>query len=207
MQTILPPKILEHIDKQHTETANPRRNGKIARLPKESRDMLNRMLDDGLPYRVIIDELGEAGEGLNTQNITNWVQGGYQDYHKHQEIIDCVKAQMEFATDLLREVPDTDPMLMHRACNLVAGVQLFHALREYGDEALKRLLEGNPARYLTVLNTVATMANSSVKLEQHHLKQEILSALKPAASPPPACRDEAPSGGGSDARETKGAAI
>ena len=34
-----------------------RRNGKIARLPKETRDMINRMLDDGLPYRVIIDEL------------------------------------------------------------------------------------------------------------------------------------------------------
>lgn len=49
-----------------------RRNGKIARLPKESRDIINRMLDDGIPYHVIIDELGEAGEVLNTQNLTNW---------------------------------------------------------------------------------------------------------------------------------------
>ncbi len=39
---------------------NPRRNGKIARLPKTARDMLNRMLDDGLPARVIIDELGDV---------------------------------------------------------------------------------------------------------------------------------------------------
>jgi len=207
MQTTLTPKILKQIEKQNPETANPRRNGKVARLPKETRDIINRMLDDGLPYRVIIDELGEAGEGLNTQNITNWVQGGYQDYLKRQDAIDRVKAQMEFATDLLHEMPDTDPMLLHRACNLVAGVQLFHALREYGDEALKRLLEGNPARYLTLLNTVATMANSGLKLDQHHLKQEILSALKPAAIPPPTCRDEAPSGGGSDGRGSKGEGI
>src|SRR6266481_5055875 len=98
-----------------------RRNGKIARLPKQVRDMINRMLDDGLPYPVIIDELGEAGEGLNAQNLTNWVQGGYQDYLKNQDAIDHAKAQMEFASDLLCEMPDADPMLMHRACNLVAG--------------------------------------------------------------------------------------
>ncbi len=77
---------------------NPRRNGKVARLPKATRDMLNRMLDDGLPARVIIDELGEAGAGLNPQNISNWVQGGYQDYLKHQDAIAQAKTQMEFAT-------------------------------------------------------------------------------------------------------------
>ena len=31
-----------------------RRNGKIARLPKQTRDTINRMLDDGIPYHVII---------------------------------------------------------------------------------------------------------------------------------------------------------
>ena len=29
------------------------------------------MLDDGLPYHVIIDELGEAGQDLNLQNLTD----------------------------------------------------------------------------------------------------------------------------------------
>jgi len=36
----------------------------IARLPKATRDMLNVMLDDSLPYHVILDELGEAAQGL-----------------------------------------------------------------------------------------------------------------------------------------------
>ena len=182
MTTSLTPKILKQIENQKSERLNARRNGKIARLPKQVRDMINRMLDDGLPYPVIIDELGEAGEGLNAQNLTNWVQGGYQDYLKNQDAIDHAKAQMEFASDLLREMPDADPMLMHRACNLVAGTQLFHALLEYGDEALKNLLQKNAAKYLTMLNTVATMANSSIKLEQHHLKEQFLASLKPVAA-------------------------
>src|SRR6266436_9802585 len=80
-----------------------RRNGKIARLPKETRDMINRMLDDGIPYHIIIDELGEAGEGLNTQNLTNWKQGGYQEWVKNQELIERTRAQTEHAIDLLRE--------------------------------------------------------------------------------------------------------
>src|SRR5690349_1253158 len=81
---------------------NQRRNGKIARLPKETRDMINRMLDDGLPYHVIIDELGEAGEGLNPQNLTNWKQGGYQDYLQVQNLIEKIRIQTETAMDLLR---------------------------------------------------------------------------------------------------------
>src|SRR5436190_10705412 len=107
MQTTLTPIILEQIANRKTEPVNARRNGKIARLPKETRDMLNRMLDDGLPYHVIIDELGEAGEGLNTQNLTNWKQGGYQEWVKNQELIARARAQTELAIDLLRETDGT----------------------------------------------------------------------------------------------------
>ncbi len=51
---------------------------RIARLPKATRDMINLMLDDGLPYHVIIDELGENGQGLNPQGLAKWVQSGYE---------------------------------------------------------------------------------------------------------------------------------
>ena len=71
--------LIHDLANRNTTLPNSRRNGKIARLPKETRDMINHMIDDGLPARVIIDELGETGRGLNAQNITNWVQGGYQD--------------------------------------------------------------------------------------------------------------------------------
>src|SRR5207247_11247855 len=53
---------------------------KIDRLPNATRDMINLMLDDGLPYRIIIDELAEAGRGLTPQSLTQWLTSGYDDY-------------------------------------------------------------------------------------------------------------------------------
>ncbi|HWV98617.1 MAG TPA: hypothetical protein VNZ64_02880 [Candidatus Acidoferrum sp.] len=164
--------------------ANLRRNGKIARLPKETRDMLNHMLDDGLPARVIIDELGEAGRGLNPQNITNWVQGGYQDYLKHQDAIDRAKAQVELAIDLLREIGDADIAQVRRACNYVAALQLFQTLRDHGDETLKNMFQANPGKYLNVIHTLCHQSDSSLKVEKHRLTQELLAARTTPPAPP-----------------------
>src|SRR5436309_1086756 len=56
-----------------------RRNGIIARLPKLERDMVNRMLSDGVPYTRIVAALDEIGYEVSERNISNWAQGGYQD--------------------------------------------------------------------------------------------------------------------------------
>ena len=134
-----------------------RRNGKIARLPKATRDIINRMLDDGLPYRVILDELGEAGEGINLQNLTNWKQGGYQDWLKNQQFIEQTRAQIESAIDLLRETGDADPARVLQACNLVGATQLLDALLDHGDDALKKLLVDKPETYISILNVVCRL--------------------------------------------------
>jgi len=149
-------------------TSEGRRNGKIARLPHATRDMINKMLDDGLPYHVIIEELGEAGEGLNTQNLTNWKQGGYQDWLKNQALIDRMRAQTEFAIDLLSETGDADASLVTEACHLVAAVQLLEALMEHGDQAVKKLLVDKPQTYISILNVICRLADSGLRYDKHH---------------------------------------
>ena len=69
----------------------------IARLPKPTRDMLNLMLDDGLPYHVILDELGETAQGLSAGGLATWVKGSYQDYLKERQTIEAVppRAQIQ----------------------------------------------------------------------------------------------------------------
>lgn len=186
MKSSVLPSIVEEVQNHKDKVenpVNPRRNGKIARLPKPARDMLNRMLDDGLPSHVIIEELGEAGEGLNAQNISNWVHGGYQDYLKHQEVIQRSKLQMEFAQELLREVPDLDPNLLVRISDTIAATQLIHALKEYGDEALKTFFLSTPSKYLKVVNALCRQSNSTVTREKHLLKQRVSSQIKPNQGP------------------------
>jgi hypothetical protein len=165
--------IIQDIATRDAQPQNHRRNGKIARLPKEARDIINHMLDDGLPSRVIIDELGDAGRGLNAQNLTNWVQGGYEDYLQHQEAIEQAKIQAEFATELLRENGDTDPAAVHRACQLIAAVQLLGVLKDHGEQALTKMLEREPARYLPMLNTLSNMSRADVQFQK---RQDTLAA-------------------------------
>src|SRR5437870_11350338 len=113
---------------------------KIDRLPKATRDMINLMLDDGLPYRVIIDELAETGRGLTPQSLTQWLKSGYEDYLKNREKIDDAKTQAEFASDLLRELGDVDVTTVHRACLMLTALQILKAIEKYGDEALRKML-------------------------------------------------------------------
>ncbi len=122
--------------------------------------MLNLMLDDGLPYRVIIEELGETAQGLNAGSLTTWVQSGYEDYLKKGATIDEAKTQAEFAADLVRELGNIDAGAVHHACVLLASLQVFHAVEKYGDEALRKMLHTKPASFITLLNTLCnTIAN------------------------------------------------
>jgi hypothetical protein len=179
-----PAKLVSSITKPKPEAATGR-NGKIARLPKSLRDMINRMLDDNLPYRVIIDELGEAGEGLNAQNLTNWRQGGYQDDLKRQAMIERARAQMGFAADMLKETgPNTAGQIL-QTCNLVAATQMLDVIVDYGTDALKQMIVKKPLAYLTLLNTLCNMSNAAVQADQHRIDvQEAQSHA--AASVPPA---------------------
>ena len=49
---------------------------------------------------------------------------------------------------------------------------MFKAIREYGDEALRDMLQTNPASYISLLNTVCNLANSNLKVAQQRQKME-----------------------------------
>src|SRR5881396_2622233 len=87
----------------------------IARLPKATRDMINLMLEDALPYRVILDELAETGCGLTAQSLVQWVQTGHQQHLQNRQSIEGARSTAEFAADLVRELGNIDPSVVHRA--------------------------------------------------------------------------------------------
>lgn len=88
------------------------RNGKIARLPKAIRDRLNQQILDGVPGKDLVRWLNDMTEVVDIlvqhfnatrvteQNLSEWKQGGYQDWLKHQERRDWVRRLTEEAEDV-----------------------------------------------------------------------------------------------------------
>jgi hypothetical protein len=91
------------------------RNGKIARLPKAIRDRLNQQILDGVPGKDLVRWLNGLDDVVDTlvrhfnatrvteQNLSEWKQGGYQDWLKQQEQRDWVRRLSEEAEDVVED--------------------------------------------------------------------------------------------------------
>jgi hypothetical protein len=79
------------------------RTGKIARLPREIREQLNRRLQDGETGIRLVEWLNSmsetkkvlaadfGGRDINEQNLSEWKQGGHQDWLARQETLACAR--------------------------------------------------------------------------------------------------------------------
>jgi len=82
----LPEFRLASIENRKSKIENSRKpTGKIAKLPKAQRDLINQMLDDGATYKSIEIEMAKLGVSLNGENISNWFDSGFQLYLQHQD--------------------------------------------------------------------------------------------------------------------------
>src|SRR3989454_12280409 len=71
----------------------------------------------------------------------------------------------EFAVDLVRELGQIEPSVIHRACMSVVAIQIFAAIMEHGDKALVDMLRTKPASYIAILNALCNLTNTTLKLE------------------------------------------
>ena len=88
------------------------RNGKIARLPREIREQLNRRLHDGEAGVRLVEWLNAneqvrqvlaqdfGGREISEQNLSEWKQGGYPDWLARQEALAQVRELGEDAIEL-----------------------------------------------------------------------------------------------------------
>ena len=147
---------------QQLHQTGSRRNGKVARLPFALRLQINHMIEDGLPYKTIIEKLGPAGQHLTEHNLSNWRLGGYQDYLNAQAITDRTHAQTEAAADVLRETDHPDPAQIQKVCNQIALLQYMNALVENGDQWARDTLKKNPAKMITLINACCNSSNTTL---------------------------------------------
>jgi len=103
-----------------------RRKGRVASLPKIQRDMVNRMLWNGLSYKNIVAALHESGFQLIERNISNWATGGYLEWRLEQEAVLENRLNQDHLLDFLRrdDAPELPEVGLQAAATRLSQVLL-----------------------------------------------------------------------------------
>jgi hypothetical protein len=150
--TILPPAESDH-----------RGNGKIARLPKVLRDQVNRMLDDGVPYKAIIEKLEQSTAPplpykLLEINISRWKDNGYQHYLRRQEWRDDLRITRESGSEMSEF---TDGPKFQETLVQVALTEIFRVLQQ-------RELKPDSLNYIRLFNALARLNREALGLRKYN---------------------------------------
>ena len=86
---------------------------------------------------------------------------------------------MEFAAELLPGIPE-DSRQIAEACNRLAALQTFAALRDHGPTLLSNALNSGPLNFLRLSDTICRQANVALQTKKLRLLTE--SALLPLVS-------------------------
>ena len=113
------------------------RNGKIARLPRDIRNQLNRRLQDGEPGNRLVEWLNslpevktaqspESGENLLTeQDLSGWKEGGHRDWLVQQAALEQVHQLSDDVAELTQagEGPLTNTLAQFLSAQYVVAAK------------------------------------------------------------------------------------
>lgn len=147
-----------------------RRRGKIAALPESTREQINRMLEDGVPYREIITRLGEAVRDINEDNLSRWWKTGFRDWQD--------------ARFRLQPLPPSSDAQQ----NQFAG-DLRNLLLEFDPAAVAPILKRDPAKVAPLIKALARIAVACCEAEAHQSPPNLANPHQiadkiPAMAPP-----------------------
>ncbi len=106
------------------------RNGKIARLPRDLREELNRRLQDGEPGGPLLDWLNALppvtqalakefdGAAISKQNLSEWRAGGFAEWQARQEALIQTR---ELSADVTELAAATDERLTDHLATVLAA--------------------------------------------------------------------------------------
>jgi hypothetical protein len=125
------------------------RNGKIARLPKLERDLVNKLLHNHVPYSKIVWALSERGITVTERNVSNWrTRGGYREWSAEQENQLRLSHLQDHLTDYLRQ---HDAQQLPEVGLQVASTQLTSLLMNPQTAAP---LLADPDKYASIVNSL-----------------------------------------------------
>ncbi|MGB8355628.1 MAG: hypothetical protein WCD79_17145 [Chthoniobacteraceae bacterium] len=87
-------------------------NGKIAKLPPQIREQLNRRLQTGEQGRTLVEWLNSipevraiiaqefAGKQIREQNLSEWRKRGYREWHEQHQTVETIRSVITGTTEL-----------------------------------------------------------------------------------------------------------
>lgn len=140
------------------------RTGKIARAPFEVRTRVNEMLRDGATAGAVIKFLESKDIfAVSEMNVTNWRQGGHQDWLSEQARLSDMQAKREFALEIVKQ---NEGSKLHEASLQLAASQLYEVLTEFDLGNLKTLLKAEPENYAKIVTALARLSKGALDRER-----------------------------------------
>jgi len=128
------------------------RKGKVARLPTTVRDQINALILDGVTYSQILARLGDAVAGITEMNLSNWKNGGYQDWLHLQQRAEYLNSRLASSLQLVRQSPAGSPQ---QTAQQLLAAQLCEIMVDYDPALFLQHLNKTPELYTRLVSSIA----------------------------------------------------
>ena len=167
-----PPPAAPQEPEPEKESAESRtRNGFVARLTKDLRDQINHMLLDGVPFRKIIENLGDPGKHLNEGHITTWKAGGYKEWLADLERKEALCATRDSALDVVAQKAG---ITVQDAGRSIAAAHLYELITSFNPKQLADALADKPELYLRIVNALSRLSEGEVACGRRRARNTVL---------------------------------
>jgi hypothetical protein len=141
------------------------------------------MILDGVPYKTVKASLGEHGDSISVNNISNWkTDGGLDDYVKEQNRLHDCRLRHELLERMATQHTGTES---YQASPKMAVALISEALIDLGPEAIRKGLQQDPRNACRFLNNLARLLSGGLRCEEFLLQAaERKAKLEQQAQPP-----------------------
>lgn len=136
---------------------------KISRLDPETRQSINQMLRQRIPYVQILQKLGDLGKTLNKNNLFRWKRSGYLIWLQEQQRREDARAQLQLLLDLARE---NDNGTIHQAAQQLATLKICYALADIDLAQLRQTFQQDPAAFLRLVQALPRLSQGGMNCER-----------------------------------------
>ena len=141
-----------------------KRRSRIAKLPREVRNQVNVMLDEGATYQQVVDWLhGKGHSECTVDMVFQWKEGGFQDWLKDERRADSERSLREWATSVAADSGQTN---LPTAYVMFASAQLRRLVDDIDEIRAKAALSEHPEVYARLFNSLARFAKLAVEMEK-----------------------------------------